>query len=381
MIMEEDRLDEELEPWTEQEYRQAIDEFQRDIESTNISLTDEEVKALIDALKKLLAKLGVKTAYPYYPYYPYPEPKGEASIYESRELRQKYERIAESLRRCQPLKEQWIVPTVVGTHEITAHLRQYCTISKELEDKAGDTIHLPKVSDFDLGSWGSYGSPTLNDLTGTDLITFAEATVQECGAQFYLKRHLTEKADANVIELVNQVARRAVLRAEDKKILSDIYNPSGILELDKSGAGVDFDADWIAEIISEFQGAGVDVQPNDLVLVLCPEMYEALMKDVAGAMGLVFARPDVIQKGVITEFMGVTIKVVSKSILPNDESNVFAICFKKGSYVLAPKRDFLIETDPDPSNRRTLAVVSTACAGLLSNPKYAMKIKTQVSTS
>ena len=338
-----------------------------------------DLAQLLQKLKDLLAEIEKKLK-PYY--YGYPEaPTGEASVYESTELRKKYTKIAESLRKFQPLKEQWIVPVISGTHEITAHLRQYCTISGELEDKAGDTIHLPKVSDFDLGSWGSYGNPTLNDLTGSDLITFEEATVQESGCQFYLKRHLTEKADANVIELINEVSRRAVLRAEDKKILSDIYNTTGILSLDKSGAGVDFDADWVAEIISEFQGAGVDVSPNDLVLVLCPEMYEALMKDVAGAMGLVFARPDIIQKGVITEFMGVTIKVVSKSILPNDGTNVYAICFKKGSYVLAPKRNFLVETDPDPSNRRTLTVVTTACAGLLSNAKHGMKIKTQVSAS
>ncbi|RLG79713.1 MAG: hypothetical protein DRO09_04055 [Thermoprotei archaeon] len=351
--------------------------------------------------KKKKKKKGAKLAV-YYPYYPYPAPKekvvvevetkapekeeepeapkGEAAVKESEEasLREKSEKIAEMLRNNKPIKEQWMEPIVVGTHEIVGHARDFCRIVKLLSDKPGDTVNIPKVRDFDLGAWGTYGSPTLGDETGTDVISFTTATVQEAGVKFYMKRHLTEKADANVVELVNEVCRRAVLRAEDKKILSDIAGTTGVLSIDKSSASSDFDADWIAEIIAEFQGAGIDVEPNDLVLFISPEMHEALLKDIAGSLGLVFARPDVVQKGLITQFMGVTIRVVSKGTLPQSGSNYCAIAFKKNGYVFCPKRNFLVEADPDPANRRTLIVVTTAAAGALVNPKYGCKVITPV---
>lgn len=364
------------------------------------TLTDDDIQRIVSAIKKFLGK---------YPYYPYGAPKeavpktedeciamggewkdgkcilpktkefyGSGVVVQEGELREKYEKIAECLRKGIKLTEQWTAPVIKASHEVLGHAREFCKVDRLLENKAGDTVNVATVRDFDLGAFGTYGSPTLGDETGTEVIAFTSATLEEAGVKFYMKKHLTEKADANVVELVNEVSRRAVLRAEDKKVLSDIYGTTGILSIDKSGAGVDFDADWVAEIISEFTENGVDVEPNDLVLFIEPAMHEALMKDVAGSMGLVFARPDVIQKGRLTEFMGVTLRVVSHSILPDDGTKVYAIVWKKGSYTLAPKRDFLIETDPDPANRQTLTVVTTACAGILANPKCGLKLKSQI---
>jgi len=340
-----------------------------------------------------------KKKYPYYPEYPMPKKKesvvvvekpmateateakteGSAEVVgEDSGLREKWEKVAESLRTKKGIKEVWTVPMLKTGYEIVGRAREFVKVVDLVKNKAGDVIYIPTVRDFDLGDWGTYGSPTLGDETGTDVIAFTSATVQEAGAKFYMKNHLVEKADSNVVETINEICRRAVLRAEDKKILADIYGTSSVLSLDKSGAGVDFDADWVAEIIGEFQSNGVDVSPGDIVLFICPSMHEALLKDIAGSLGLAFARPDVVQKGTLTEFMGVTIRVVSKSILPDDGTNYYAIAFKKGAYTLAPKRDFLIETDPDPANRQTLTVVTTAAAGALANPNYGMKIKTQV---
>jgi hypothetical protein len=385
---------EEYYDWSEE-----IKELKEDLEEHGIALTTAEINAITKAFEVALDKLQKK-----YPYYPYAEPKtpeecekrggqwingkcvlpkehgefyGQGAVFES-EVREKYEKIAECLRTNTKVKEQWTEPIIRGTKELVGHAREFCKIELILEDKPGDTINIATVRDFDLGDFGTYGSPTLADETTTDIIDFDSAAVQEAGVMFYMKQHLTEKADANVVELINQVARRAVLRAEDKKILGDIYNTTNVLELDKSAAGVDFDADWVPEIILEITKAGVEVLPHELVLFISPEMYEALMKDVAGSMGLVFARPDVIHKGILTEFMGVTIRVVSKSMLPDDTVNVYAIAFKKGVPVLAPKRNFLIETEPDIANRRTLTVVTTALAFLLPNPSAAVKIKTQL---
>lgn len=376
--------------------KEASEEAGEETEEEDFPTFEKWLRDLYEHTKSELEK---KKKYPYYPYYPYPRyrcpkahleaeegteeeedlPEGEGAIStEDSELREKYDKIAESLRHGDRIREQWTAPTVLASHEIIGHAREFCKVDTLLEDKPGDTVNIATVRDFDLGAWGTYGSPTLADERGSEVIAFDSATVQEAGVKFYMKKHLTEKADSNVVDLVNEVARRAVLRAEDTKVLADIYGTTGILSIDKSAAGVDFDADWVAEIISQFQENGVDVSPGDLVLFIEPAMHEALMKDVAGSMGLVFARPDVIQKGVLTEFMGVTIRVVSHDILPDDGTKAYAIAWKKGAYTFAPKRDFLIETDPEPANRQTLTVVTTAAAGLLANPKYGLKLKTQI---
>jgi hypothetical protein len=383
------------------DWDEEIRELTEELDKETIALTRKDLEVIMQGFSRLLEKK--------YPYYPYPKtpktkdecialggewdpetntcklPAKESTAYghgivytEEPELREKYKRIAECLRKGTKLNEQWVAPVIKASKEIIGHVREFCTVETILEDKPGDTIYLATVRDFDLGDWSTYGSPTLADETTSDVVAFTSATVQEAGVKFYLKQHLTEKADADVIELINEVSRRAVLRAEDKKILSDIYNTTGVLSLDKSAAGVDFDADWVAEIITTFEANGVHVDAGDLVLFISPSMYDALLKDVAGSMAITFARPDVIQKGRLVEFMGVTIRVVSKSILPNDGLNLYAIAFKKGAYTLAPKRNFLVETDPDPQNRQTLTVVTTACAGVLGNPNYGLKLKTQL---
>jgi hypothetical protein len=422
---------EEVKP-KEEEVKEGEEEVKNQEESPSITL--EEIKAIIDKMRKeyeeelkdlearyeeLLAnmteeekeeasfedwllwlfeeaKKRKKKPYYYYPYYPEPKkkkeeeeageevlPEGQGVTQEEKSeeaiLREKLEKVAEALRNGREIREQWEAPIVAGTHEIVGHVREFLPVSRILEGKPGDTVNIATVRDFDLGAWGTYGSPTLGDETATDVISFASASVKEAGVKFYMKRHLTEKADANVLELINQVARRAVLRAEDKLVLSEIQSTAGVLSIDKSTAGVDFDADWIPEIIEQFQSAGISIEPGDLVLFISPKMYEALMKDVAGSMGLVFARPDVIQKGRLTEFMGVTIRVVSKSVLPLSGTNYCAVAFKKnGAHIFAPKRSFLVETQPDIANRQTLTTVTTAAAYALVNPKHGLYIITQV---
>jgi len=357
----------ELEPYEDG----TSEQIEQLLEAEGLILSEEEKEQIVKALTLLLKKIKGE-GYPY-PYGQY----GQAIVTESLD-NSRYEKILQKLRRFEPIvKEVWCPPIARSSHELVGHCQEFCRVI-DMTDKPGDTVNIPRVRDFSLGSWGTYGSPTLQDETGTDVIDFVQASVQEAGVKFYLKPHLVEKADSNVTQLIEELSRKAVIRAIDSKILSDIASTSSILSIDKSGASSNFDADWIAEIIAEFQGNGVDVQPGDLALFLSPEMYEDLLKDVAGAMSLVFARPDVVQHGRITEFMGVTIRVVSKETLPTSGSNYCAIAFKKQGYTLAIKRNFSIESDPDPANRQTLMVVTCATAGALANPKYGCKIITPV---
>ena len=48
------------------------------------------------------------------------------------------------------LREQWHTPISVTEHELAAHLRQYVNVTDLVAGKAGDTVNIPYVKDFDL---------------------------------------------------------------------------------------------------------------------------------------------------------------------------------------------------------------------------------------
>ncbi|MEM3662777.1 MAG: phage capsid protein [Sulfolobales archaeon] len=359
---------------------EEFEELKGYLEANNEALSNEDIERIVKAIKDTLLKFLGKHYYYPYPYYGYPSPTTEAKgsvIVMSEETRKKHEQIAEALRNDRAIKEQWLTPVYKSEHEVVGRLREFCRIERILEGKPGDTVYLARVRDFDMGSWGTYGTATLADETSTDVIDFVNATVQECGVKFYMKKHLTEKADANVVQMINEVATQAARRAEDRKILNTIWDASAtVLTLDKSTTASAFDADFIPEIISTFESNGIQIEPGDLVIAISPAQYEALAKDVMSSMPIAFARPDVIQKGRVTEFMGVTIRMVPKDSLPTSGGKKCSVVWKKGAITIAPKRDLSIETQPDVENRRTLVVASYAMASILSNPKHAMLVKT-----
>ena len=364
---------EEYEDYTSKEIEEAL-------ESEGIILDENEREQIVKALTLLLKKIkGEAYAYPYYPEAP-ETPKGEAVIYESKELREKNEKIAEMLRSGFKIKEQWVTPIVKGTHEIVGHVREFLPVSQVLLNKPGDTVHAAVVRDFDFGDFGTYGSPTLADETGTDVINFVSATVEEAGVKFYMKDHLREKADANIVELINEVCRKAALRAEDKKVLNAIASTTGVLEIDHSTDSSNFDADWIFELIDKYTAAGKSIDPGSVVLFISPSMHEALLKDIAGSLALSYVKPTVVQKGLLTQFAGVTIRVVDPTLLPDDggsPAKKYAVSFLKNkAHIFSPKRELTIQADSDPANRRTLIVATTALAYSLVDPNSGCIIKT-----
>ena len=386
------------------EFAEEIKDLEARYEEILENMTEEEKEnaSFEDFLRFLFDEAKRKKKYPYYPYYPYPEPKkkkkeaeeaeelplGEGSVQteepsELDKLRERMEKVAEALRTQPKVEEQWAVPIAVTDNEIIGHVREFLRVDKQLMDKPGDTINIGYVNDLDFGDFGTYGSATLANAAGTSVLATTSASVVEAGLYFYVPKKDIEVIDGDVLAKINDMVRRAALRAEDKYILDRLRNAATI-GLDKIEAGVDFDADWIAELISEFQKAGKQVNPGDIVLFISPEMHEALLKDIAGSVGLTFARPDIAKNGRIEEFMGVTIRVVSTDMLPGVSQTAAlqqrcAVALLKGrGTVFAPKRELLVETDKDPIERRTLFVATTALAFGLVDTNCAAYITTQV---
>jgi predicted ATP-grasp superfamily ATP-dependent carboligase len=124
---------------------------------------------------------------------------------------------------------------------------------------------------------------------------------------------------------------------------------------------------------------GKSVEPGDCLLVINAKMYEALLKDIAGSQPLVFARPDVVQKGVVTEFMGVKI-LVSNYLPEHDGTNhkKSAYLIHKNALVFAPKRELLLETERNTAARSIKLTGSLTFGVAVLDNKAVCEIKTPV---
>jgi len=135
-----------------------------------------------------------------------------------------------------------------------------------------------------------------------------------------------------------------------------------------------FNIAWSADAIGKLVLKGKDVHPGECLLVLNPQAYITLLKDLAAttATAVAYARPDIIQKGLIEEYLGVRI-VVSGNIMRSDMASgigggatTYQVNFlmrPKRALALAPKRDILIETDKIIASR-TLRIVATHTFGV-----------------
>ena len=360
---------------TESEHVNAIENFLQ-LEDT---LSDAEINRIINALKRYYNE------YPYkkkkkkkkYPYYPGPEdelPEGQGAVSEPQDWAN-LEKIAESIKNPSSLREQW-EPTCVDitTKEVTGHLRDLCMLSQVIKGKAGDVVNIPYVKDFDLEILTNVGDSISAETT--DLIGSVPTVLGEAAFYTTLNYSDLEKLNANVLAKLEEKTRTAALRAEDQVILDLLMADADVTELDKS-AQTNFDADFVADATTSMRGAGKEVEPGDCAIVLSAKFYDDLMKDVMGSMSLVFARPDVIQKGRLTEFLGVEVRIAG--YLPEwDVTNHYVAAYlikKKASVAFAPKRDLLIETEKLTKERKLQLTGSHTFGKVVFDPKAAVEIK------
>lgn len=247
------------------------------------------------------------------------------------------------------IREQWEAPMSIPTAP-TAGLAAVVNRSEAvLDGKPGDTVNIPYVKDFDSDVITVGGSLTEK----TSLYATATTTLKEAGAYTQIPYADVEKLTEGILAKIEANAAKSVLRAVDKHILDTLIADANVPELDHSTATVYFDADYIPEAMGKMMAAGKDVQPGDAVLVLNAYQYDALLRDIAASQSLTFARPDVVQDGVVTKFMGVQI-VVSNYLPEHDATNhkYSAYLIHRDAIVYAPKRELLIETERDTVNRK-----------------------------
>ena len=381
-----------------QEHLNAIENY---LQREDI-LSNEEINRVLAAVKRYYGEYPKKKKKKG-PYYPYPGdkfipakdekdcvakggqwvkgqciveaelPNGQGAVYEPHDWAN-LERIAESLKKEHTIREQWEpVCADVTTKELTGHLRDICMLSQVIKGKAGDVVNIAYVKDCDFDILTNVGD-SLSE--ATNLVGSVQATLKEAGKYTTLNYADLEKLDGNVLAKLEEKFRTAALRAEDQVILDLLMADTDVPELDKTAVSI-FDADFVAEAIVQMQKAQKIVEPGSCALVLSPSFYEDLWKDVMGSMGIVFARPDVIQKGRLTEFLGHEVRIAG--YLPEwDVTNHYVSAYlikKKACVGFAPKRNLLVETEKLTKERQLQITASHTFARVVIDPKCAVEIK------
>ncbi|OYT55903.1 MAG: hypothetical protein B6U77_00740 [Candidatus Hecatellales archaeon ex4484_218] len=288
------------------------------------------------------------------------------------------EKVVEALK-AGSLREQWTTPIDIPSYNRRAGLRDFVITTNVLTGgKPGDTVNIPYVKDFDFDILTSVGGSLTEK---TNLVGSISTTIVEVGAYTQVAYSDIEKYGNEILGRLERVFANAAIRAENRKILDTIIGDADVSELDKTGAGKNFDANWIVEALSKLMQQGKEVKPEDCVLCISPAMHEDLLKDIVGSQPLTYARPEPVRTGFVGVFMGV--KILIPGYLPeHDTTNHYLSGFliHKNAVVLAPKRELLIETERDTVNRKIKITGTHTFAAALVDNKAVVEIKTASTT-
>jgi hypothetical protein len=285
----------------------------------------------------------------------------------------KKSRVIEEFRKgskCDPqiIKEQWTIAVPkFAQYELAGHLRDYVWVTDVVKGKPGETVNIPYVNDVDFAEVVPH-TGTFTATTG--LVNVLTTTLKEAGAYYDAYYGDIEKIDSNLLDELNRVFAHAAVRAEDK-LLIQLINTAVTGAFTSEGGGTEthpwyvgttcatFDADLVVDALAALMGRGKEVSPGECILVLTPELWKFLVKDIIGSTPLTTARPDVAQRGIIEDFLGVRIVIVgchtmwhAEQDTPASSYNYAYLMRPKRALALAPKRDILIETDKLIENRQ-----------------------------
>lgn len=286
------------------------------------------------------------------------------------------------------LKEQWtiVIPNLT-TKETAAHLRDYVFVSDVIKGSPGETVNIPYVKDFDFDEPTSVGSKIG---TATGLIGVATTALKEAGQWGDIRYSDIEKINQNLLDELNRTFAHAAVRAEDKILINVLdagTTKSYAAQIDRHTAANAFYAANIPRAIGKLLAAGKEIHPGDCVCYMTPTMYGAFLEEISGSAATAygFARPDVIQKGVIEDWLGVRILVggtVTDTAASTATGTVETawVMRAKRCLALAPKRDILIETDRQIKERTLRIAGSHTFGAVLLDAKEAVRILTSTDT-
>jgi len=276
--------------------------------------------------------------------------------------------------RCNPqvIKEQWTIAVpFYAQNELAGHLRDYVFVTDVVKGKPGETVNIPYIKDV-LFEHVTTKTGTFAGHTG--LVNVQTTTLHESGAYYDAYYGDIEKIDSNMLDELNRVFAHAAIRAEDRDIV-DLLSVSTTADYSSPGAttrifgGEDsttgailgdtlssFKAGWIADGLAKLMQRGKEVRPGECILVIGAQNYGALLKELTASTPAAYTRGDIIQRGMVEDYLGVKIVPVGHApfegssapiaggVTPTTVGCVYLMRPKR-AIALAPKRDILIETD------------------------------------
>lgn len=302
---------------------------------------------------------------------PSPHGKGVVEAYADQK-----EKVLESIRNIGSMKakqmtEEWTIALpLYHQAELRAGLRDHVwtTMINAGADTPGDIARIPYVRDFDFEILGAVGAAFAGETTG--LLDSLTTTLYEAGAWSDIEYFLLERFDANTLDMLNQSFTRAAVRAEDAAIMTLVNALTNTMYANCGEAGAAltgtvgrstgpaaFYAANIPQALGKLLGMGKQVLPSECVLYITGRPYAALLEELAASQAIAYAVPSIITQGEVEKYLGVKILVGGYKTW-NQRTNAATgtvelayLMRGRRAVALAPKRDILIQTDPQIATR------------------------------
>ena len=208
------------------------------------------------------------------------------------------------------LGQVWSPDMIVLPADLPANLRRFVQV-KEIP-KGSKQVNFTTITTPAFASLTEDTAPS--DISQT--ISEISVTPSETGAKQRVSYQVMESATPDVVQAVERAFQAAALIDEDSTLLTalDGATPADTLYGDESvtaeasiTSSMTFAAKRLASAMREIQKKGYSLSPGDLIAVLHPVQYDALLKDTAISQYLYFGSAGPIQQGVIPQVYGVDV--------------------------------------------------------------------------
>ncbi|MDG6923612.1 MAG: phage major capsid protein [Nitrososphaerota archaeon] len=207
------------------------------------------------------------------------------------------------------LGQIWSPDMIVLPPDLPANLRRFVQV-KEIP-KGSKQINFTTVSTAEFGSITEDTSPS----DATQTITEISATPTETGVKQRISYIVLESATPDVVQAIERSQQAAALIDEDAQILNALdsatpyatYYASTATSESQLTTSMTFTASLLAQAFSGIQTAGYALNPGDLVCVMHPVQYQALLQDSHINQYLYFGSAGAIQQGVVPQVYGIDI--------------------------------------------------------------------------
>lgn len=242
--------------------------------------------------------------------------------------------------------------------------RNYIKINRDLLDKPGDIVHIPKSGTLTATGLSEGIAIVTEEMTGYSTV---DLTPGEVGAGVSITRDVVEEVKVDILADATEQLAYALAQKEDVDIYAalDVAGPTRIYGGTATSAATLAAGDIIST--DKFADAVTAVRKNNYrpdVFFIHPTQENVFLKDSQFVNASEFGTAEVVRNGTIGKYLGVLVVsstnvngYVATDVDPADTTawavdghSAFMVDSKHAA-VMALKRNPTIETDYDPASR------------------------------